>query len=160
MAVELVTNNAMSLAEEEDLEFFAGDELVRIPDDIYSAQYIGYDKGFYRNTPKLYLRFKVLTWQLEDGPKDPVLMLPMNVPVDKNGNPLKKISPACKYYKSWVIANYKKAPKRNDRMSLTIFKNGTFSVYVKTVERKYDNGEKMGDAFKYSIIPYLTERIS
>ena len=98
MGVELVKNDNVFQSTEPDLEFVAGGEDIWIPDDIYSAEYAGYEQKFYKNTPKLYLRFKVFTWHLDGFPQDPVLVLPMNLPVDKAGKPLKKISPSSVSY--------------------------------------------------------------
>ncbi|MEW6455343.1 MAG: hypothetical protein AB1410_01335 [Acidobacteriota bacterium] len=112
-----------------------------IPDGIYQAQVLKWERGRYYNQTKLYLWFEIISPGRAFETK---LFMVLNL----NGN---KVGYGSKYYRSWVIANHGIRPRRNDRLSPKIFLNKVFKVKVETVKRSY-TGESVPEYLQYSVI--------
>lgn len=123
-----------------------------IPEGIYQAQCIKIEKGYsHSSSRKIFIHFEVFNeGELEN--KVP-LFLAMN-------DPGEKVSPGTKYYQNWVIANGNKAPRRNDRMSLKVFRKGLFLVHVGTVKPTLPESKKeRPECFHYSIVRYIIKKV-
>jgi hypothetical protein len=138
----------------EDLR--AGEDRKLIPEGKYSAQCIkarkemvGVEttKGTFARTPKIVLKFKIIDGQYQGE----------EVPMFINAN-YKAVPSGSKLYRSWVIANGLKKPKRRDRMALEIFKNHIFTVGVVTVKPKYKDGSEKPQVFWYSRVDEIYEK--
>ncbi len=117
-----------------------------IPDGLWDVECIGYEKAYYRNTPRLYLKFRVVS----DGPYNGIeLFMAFNMPYDG------RIPVGSKYYKTWSKVN-EKLPSRNAKMSPRLFVNRLYRVKTRTV-RPINGGEKLPDRFFYSVIDSIIE---
>ena len=78
--------------------------------------------------------------------------IPMYLNVD-----YKRIPPGSKFYQSWTIAAGRK-PGRSDRMCLQVFKSHVFTVGVKTVKPKFEDGTEKPETFWYSRVNEIYEK--
>ena len=91
---------------------------------------------------------------------DTELFMAMNLIDTKTNKPFKKVPRGSKYFEQWVIANKNIHPRRNDRMSPAIFKNGIFEAVVRTVKPKFHDGTDKPECFHYSIVDYLKGKVA
>ncbi len=136
-------------------DLIAGEDRELIPEGKYSAQCIEAKKGMvgqktaqgtYTRTPKIILKFKLMERQFQG---EEILMY---VNADY------KLFPAgSKFYQCWAIAKGRK-PARRDRMPLDVFKNHIFTVGVKTVKPKFENGAEMPESCWYSRVNEIYEK--
>jgi hypothetical protein len=123
----------------------------RIPDRIYEAQCIGHDlQKAYRNTLKLFLRFKIIEPGEYEGTE---LFMPFNMPLDR------KCHATSKYYKTWCLINGS-VPSRNAKMSPKLFMNKIFKIETKISKPKLDKKRVMPEPFWYSVVCSIIERIA
>ena len=137
----------------EDLR--AGEDRKLIPEGKYSAQCIEAKKGMigqrttqgtYTRTPKIILKFRLIEGQFQ---RDEILMY-----INANYKPFPAGS---KFYHCWVIAMGRK-PARRDRLALDVFKGHIFTVGVKTVKPKFEDGTERPEPFWYSRVNEIYEK--
>ncbi|PKN39053.1 MAG: hypothetical protein CVU62_02325 [Deltaproteobacteria bacterium HGW-Deltaproteobacteria-2] len=136
--------------EKQDLEgwFEAGEARPSIPEGLCKVCYIKYDLKNYYGTTKIYLWFQIIEPYEYEGIE---IFMAMNA--------FKKVPPGSKYYKQWVLANNNINPARKDRMSPSIFKNGTFKAHIKTITKNKDGSHKKNSEL-YSVIDSLIEKLN
>ncbi len=133
----------------------AGEDRKLIPEGKYSAQcteakrgWVGQrtTKGTFSRTPKIVLRFRLVEGAFQG---EEILMY-----VNADYKPFPAGS---KFYQCWVIAKGKK-PARRDRMTLDVFKGHIFTVGVKTVKPKFEDGTEMPNSLWYSKVGEIYEK--
>ena len=135
----------------------AGESWPLIPEDVYQAQCIHYEKGrSHHNSTKLFLHFNII----EGKYFEKRLFMAINLTDCRTGKEFKKVSSGSKYYESWVIANNNQLPSRGDRMSPRIFKDHVFQVKTRIVTRKFDDGTEKPRCFHYTVIDHLIQRLA
>jgi hypothetical protein len=139
-------------------DLIAGEGRALIPEGKYTAlcfevkrAMVGVEtsKGTYAKTPKVILSFKVTEGRYQE---EKILMY-LNINY-------KKIPAGAKFYQIWVMANNSQRPRRNDRMSLEVFKNHIFTVGVKTVKPKFRDGTGKPQPFWYSRADEIYEKVA
>ncbi len=107
-------------------DFVADETRPLIPDGNYQVCCIRIDKAAsHFKSLKMFLRFKIVDPGQYMGME---LFMAMNLIDTKTNKPFKKVPRGSKYYEQWVIANNNIHPRRNDRMSSKIFKDGVFEA--------------------------------
>ena len=145
-------------AEQPEDNFIADTVRPVMPDGTYHVCCIKIEKGHsHFRSLKMFLTFKIIT---PGQYMDAELFMAMNLIDTKTSKPFKKVPRGSKYFEQWVIANHNHHPRRNDRMSAAIFKNGIFLAVVRTVTPKFPDGTDKPDSFHYSVVDYLKERIA
>ena len=139
---------------EEDFE--ADETRPLIPEGVYLVCCIRIEKGAsHFKSLKMFLRFKIV----DPGQYlETELFMAMNLIDTKTNKPFKKVPRGSKYFEQWVIANNNINPRRKDRMSSKIFKDGIFEAVVKTVKPKFEDGTEKPECFYYSIVAYLKRK--
>ncbi len=136
-------------------DLIAGEDRKLIPEGRYAAHCIQAKremvgqrttKGTYARTQKVILKFKLIEGQFQG---DEILMY-------LNGD-YKPVPAGSKFYQCWVIAKGRK-PARRDRLTLDVFKDHVFTVGVKTVKPKFDDGTERPEAFWYSKVNEIYEK--
>lgn len=128
-----------------------------IPDGIYQAQCIHYEKGnSHHKSTKLFLHFKII----EGRYFEEKLFMAINLTDSKTGKEFRKVPRGSKYYESWVIANNNQLPSRGDKMSPKIFKDRIFEVKTRKVRPKFDDGREKPKCFHYTVIDHLIQRLA
>jgi len=126
----------------------AGTLPVRIPEGEYEAMCIRTEVNemFGR---KIYLIFRIINGKY----KGTELFMACNFPKGE-------ISPRCKYYIQWTLANGA-PPSRGQRLSRKVFKHKLFSVLIRDTRRKYSGTNKiMPNSLQYSVVETILERIT
>lgn len=152
-------NKKIQLEGEQKEDDFVADEIrPLIPEGSYQACCIRIEKGAsHFRSLKMFLGFKIVNPGQYMGTE---LFMAMNLINTKTGKPFKKVPRGAKYFEQWVIANQNIHPRRNDRMSPAIFKNGIFEAVVRTVKPKFPDGTNKPDSFHYSVVDYLKGKLS
>jgi hypothetical protein len=136
-------------------ELIAGEDRKLIPEGKYSAQCIDVkremvgqrtNKGTFARTPKIILKFKLLEGQVQGEE------IPMYINAD-----YKPFPAGSKFYQCWVIAKGRK-PARRDRLTLEVFKDHIFTVGVKTVKPKFEDGTEKPECLWYSRVDEIYEK--
>lgn len=136
-------------------DLIAGEDRELIPEAKYSAQCIEAKKemvgqktaqGTFTRTPKIILKFKLIEGQFQEKE----LLMYVNAAY-------KPFPAGSKFYQCWVIAKGRK-PARRDRMTLDVFKGHIFTVGVKTVKPKFEDGTEKPEAFWYSRVNEIYEK--
>lgn len=143
-------------AKEKDDDFVADEPSPLIPEGTYTVICLEYKEGLYFNTPKLYLKFRVLDPGTYEGTE---LSMYINLTYAGTNRRFKKVPNKSKYFLQWVIANNNKRPNRQDKMSHRIFKDGIFEAVVKTVKPKFPDKTEQPESLHYSKIDSLKKRI-
>lgn len=138
-------------------DFEADETRALIPEGNYQVCCIRIEKGHsHYKTYKMFLWFKII----DPGQyMDTELFMAINLIYAKTGKPFKKVPRGSKYFEQWVIANNNIHPRRKDRMSSAIFKNGIFEAVVRTVKPKFSDGTEKPECFHYSVVDYLKGKI-
>jgi len=102
----------------------------------------------FMNTRKAYIRGVIVPPSSHTGIE---LYMVCNLP--------QKVGVRSKFYESCIIANWGQRPARKDRLSSRMFKDAIFNVEVRTVA-KNEKGEARGEAFHYSVVDHLIERVA
>ena len=147
------------IADTQKEDDFEADEIrPLIPEGTYKVCCIKTEKGVsHCRALKMFLRFKIV----DPGQyMDRELFMAMNLIDTKTGKPFKKVPRGSKYFEQWVIANNNIHPRRKDRMSSAIFKNGIFEAFVRTVKPKFPDGTEKPGSFHYSVVDYLKSKVS
>jgi len=138
-----------------DEDLIAGEDRKLIPEGKYSAQCVEAKrgmvgqrttKGTFSRTPKIILKFRLLEGQVQG---EEILMY-----INADYKPFPAGS---KFYQSWVIAKGRK-PARRDRMTLEVFKDRIFTVGVKTVKPKFEDGTEKPESLWYSRVDEIYEK--
>jgi len=136
-------------------DLIAGEDRKLIPEGKYSAQCIEAKKGMVgqRTTKGTYARTRkvILTFKLIEGEFQGEKIL-MYINAD-----YKPFPAGSKFYQCWVIAKGRK-PVRRGRMTLDVFKDHIFTVAVKTVKPKFNDGREMPEALWYSKVDEIYEK--
>ena len=120
----------------------------KIPEGKYPAIYVGFKKKRWKNQDKLYLEFEIV----EEPFQGKRLVHYYNV----------RFSPDRSRVGAGFMSNFLRdyarlfgvLPERLDRISLDVFKDQNYTIYVKTVD-KDKQGRKLHDLVAYSKIDYL-----
>lgn len=152
-------NKKIQTEGEQKEEDFVADEIrPLIPEGTYQVCCIRIEKGTsHFRSLKMFLGFKIVDPGEYMGTE---LFMAMNLIDTKTAKPFKKVPRGAKYFEQWVIANKNIHPRRNDRMSPAIFKNGVFKAVVRTVRPKFPDGTEKPECFHYSVIDYLKGKLS
>ena len=153
------TCKARKIADTQKEDDFEADETrPLIPEGSYQVCCIRIEKGAsHFRSLKMFLRFKIV----DPGQYfETELFMAMNLIDTKTGKPFKKVPRGSKYFEQWVIANNNIHPRRKDRMSSTIFKNGVFEAIVRTVKPKFPDGTEKPECFHYSVVDYLKGKVT
>lgn len=139
-------------------DFEADEPRSLIPEGTYQVRCIRIEKGqsHYRSF-KIFIWFEIIDPGQYMGTK---LFMPMNLTDKKTDLPFKKVPRGSKYFHQWVIANNNILPRRKDRMSSAIFKNGIFIAVVRTVKPTFPDGTEKPECFHYSVVDYLKRKVS
>ncbi len=123
-----------------------------IPNGIYEAQCVSYNKGFVLGGKalKLFLHFIITEPGQYNGTP---LFMAFNMPKNR------KIKQGSKYYKTWCKVNGWQKPSRNAKMSPRLFKNKIYKIRTKAATPPYD-GKNMPDTFKYSIVDSIVDVVT
>jgi hypothetical protein len=152
-------NKNIQTEDEQKEEDFVADEIrPLIPEGTYQVCCIKIEKGAsHFRSLKMFLIFKIVT---PGQYMDTELFMAMNLIDTKTGKPFKKVPRGSKYFEQWVIANNNIHPRRKDRMSPAIFKNGIFEAVVRTVKPKFPDGTEKPESFHYSVVDYLKGKVT
>jgi hypothetical protein len=128
-----------------------------IPEGTYQVCCLRFEKGVsHRGAYKMFLTLKIINPGQYMGTE---IFMSINLLDTRTGKPFKKVPRGSKYYEQWVIANNNIPPKRNDRMSPEVFKNGVFEAIVRTVRPKFPDGTEKPLCFHYSVADYFKRRL-
>ena len=136
-------------------DLIAGEDRKLIPEGRYAAQCIEAKKGMvgqsttkgtYVTTPKIIFKFKLIQGEFQG---EEILMY-LNAAY-------KPFPAGSKFYQCWVIAKGRK-PARRDRLALDVFKDHIFTVGVKTVKPKFEDGTEKPETFWYSKVNEIYEK--
>lgn len=129
--------------------FVCGDDYrPLIPNSVYDAQCIKYDKKFVLGkTRKVFLTFQILDHGAHNGKE---IFMAFNMPYDG------KIKSGSKYFKTWVMVNGWRKPTRNAKMSPRLFINKIYKIKTRTCKPKH-NGKDMPEDFWYSVVDEIIE---
>ena len=120
----------------------------KIPEGKYPAIYVGFKKSRWITQDKLYLEFEIV----EEPFKGKRLVHYYNVHFSPDQN---RVGAG---FMSNFLRDYARLfgvlPERLDRISLDVFKDQNYTIYVKTVD-KDKQGRKLHDLVAYSKIDYL-----
>ena len=120
----------------------------KIPEGKYPAIYVGFKKSRWISQDKLYLEFEIV----EEPFKGKRLVHYYNVHFSPDWN---RVGAG---FMSNFLRDYARLfgvlPKRLDKISLDVFKDRNYAVYVTTVDRD-KQGRKLHDLVTYSKIDYL-----
>jgi hypothetical protein len=120
----------------------------KIPEGKYPAIYVGFKKSRWITQDKLYLEFEIV----EEPFKGKRLVHYYNVHLSPDRN---RVGAG---FMSNFLRDYARLfgvlPERLDRISLDVFKDQNYTIYVKTVD-KDKQGRKLHDLVAYSKIDYL-----
>lgn len=120
----------------------------KIPEGKYPAIYVGFKKSRWITQDKLYLEFEIV----EEPFKGKRLVHYYNVHFSPDWN---RVGAG---FMSNFLRDYARLfdvlPERLDRISLDVFKDQNYTIYVKTVD-KDKQGRKLHDLVTYSKIDYL-----
>ena len=120
----------------------------KIPEGKYPAIYVGFKKRRWITQDKLYLEFEIV----EEPFKGKRVVRYYNVRVSPDRNRVGAD------FMSNFLRDYARLfgvlPERLDRISLDVFKDQNYTIYVKTVDRD-KQGRKLHDLVTYSKIDYL-----
>lgn len=72
----------------------------------------------------------------------------------------RKVRRGSKFFTAWIIANGGIKPRRGERMSLKVFKNKVFRIYVDTVKPKFDTGHPKPESCHYSKVQHILELVA
>jgi hypothetical protein len=160
MADKIYTlNKQIQIEGKQKEEDFVAEEIrPLIPEGTYHVCCIRIEKGAsHFRSLKMFLIFKIV---IPGQYMDTELFMAMNLIDTKTGKPFKKVPRGSKYFEQWVIANNNIHPRRKDRMSSAIFKNGIFEAVVRTVKPKFPDGTEKPESFHYSIVDYLKGKVT
>ena len=120
----------------------------KIPEGKYPAIYVGFKKRRWENQDKLHLEFEIV----EEPFQGKRLAHYYNVRFSPDQN---RVGAG---FMSNFLRDYARLfgvlPERLDRISLDVFKDQNYTIYVKTVD-KDKQGRKLHDLVAYSKIDYL-----
>ena len=118
-----------------------------LPEGEYESVFQRVEKKMLSGRMKLFLWFRVVSHGEWFGQE---VYIPCNYP--------RRITPALKYYKMWVIAEGRR-PKRNDRMSVSVFKNKAFLVRIRTVRKNWKQ-QALTPELQYSVGDDIIKKIA